>query len=108
MKRWIIATVIAGLMVGLYNEWRKHEAASPAYNQEIGRQVTLVHQQHPDWTREEIANEVARNASNGAMGWGLAIPLITWFLVALLKPHWWYLVVAFVLFLAGAFWIVTL
>lgn len=104
MKRLIIASLVAALAGALCNQWIKHERESPTHKMALDRQLVEVQHVHPDWSDEQIASEVARNATS-AQWWLFLIPAVAWCSMAALNPRWWYLLVASVLFITGSVWI---
>jgi hypothetical protein len=110
MKTWIILGLVMAMAASLFSEWRKHEASTPAHKQELSRQVATLHREHPDWTIEQIATQYASEASRNATLGFLVAEVIVLILLAVLfmrfGAHWWYLAVAFVLWLCASLMIV--
>jgi hypothetical protein len=107
VKTWIIVGLIMAMAASLVNAWQKHEASTPAHQIEFDRQIIALHQEHADWTSEQIAIEIAREAARIAGIRVLVTELIVLILFAVLHwrlgVHWWYLAVAFALWIGAIF-----
>jgi len=109
MKEWIILGVIMTMVASLVNTWQKHEASTPAHQTELDKRMVALREEHANWTSELIASEVASEAARMAGIRVLVADLIVVIFVVVLfwkiGVSWWYLAVAFVLFLGGSVWL---
>jgi hypothetical protein len=109
MKTWIIVGMISAFAASLFGAWRSHEASKPEYQRQVDRkmnaQAILLHHEHPNWTVEQISGEIANDAARSS-GIGVLVTV----LVAIVSyaivfyffgDHWWYLAIAFVLWIGG-------
>jgi membrane glycosyltransferase len=112
MKTWIILGVLIAMASALCNAWQRHMVTTPAYQQALGDKLTLLHREHPDWGREQLADQVASEASKSTMLTGLVVDLIIIVLFAILSwwigARWWFIGIGFLLMVCGVFWIAFL
>jgi hypothetical protein len=111
MKTFFIAGIIAAMACSLFATWRTHEGSKPEhqgeFNKQIRAQAITVHQQHPDWTVDQISAQIASDAARATAIGSLVTALVAIVLYALVSSllggeRWWHLAVAFVLWIGGA------
>jgi hypothetical protein len=106
MKTWIIVGIISAFAASLFTTWQRHEASKPEHQRETLRKMEILHHEHPDWTVEQLAGQIASDAARGTGIGVLVTILVAIVLYAVVAgffgEHWWYLAIAFVLGIGGA------
>lgn len=105
MKTWIILGLIMAMAGSLVNAWQKHEASTPAHQRELSKQISALRREHANWTSEQIAagmaTEAARNAGIRILIMEAIVLVVLIVLFERIGVRWWYLAVAFALWIAA-------